>query len=142
LASITTPSAARFGVGFQLQHFGLQQNRFNAVVEPMPVLAETSTAMTSPPIDSADEFVLQQLGFHRPNRRRLVHLVDGDDDRHAGRLGVLMASIVCGMTPSSAATTSTDDIGDFGAARAHGGERGVAGRVEEGDPLARSAATW
>ena len=29
-----------------------------------------------------------------------------------------------------------DDVGDLGAARAHRGERGVAGRVDEGDLLA------
>ena len=37
----------------------------------------------------------------------LVDLVNGDDDRSLGRLGVTNRLIVCGMTPSSAATTST-----------------------------------
>ena len=37
-----------------------------------------------------------------------VDLVDGDDDRHLRRAGVReIDSFVCGMTPSSAATTST-----------------------------------
>ena len=36
-----------------------------------------------------------------------VDLVDRDDDRYVGSLGVVSASMVCGMTPSSAATTST-----------------------------------
>ena len=44
-----------------------------------------------------------------------------------------MASMVCGITPSSAATTRIDDVGDVGAAGAHGGERLVARGVEEGD---------
>ena len=36
-----------------------------------------------------------------------VDLVDRDDDRHAGRRAWEIDSCVCGMTPSSAATTST-----------------------------------
>ena len=44
-----------------------------------------------------------------------------------------IASIVCGMTPSSAATTSTTMSVTDGAARAHGGECLVARRVDEGD---------
>jgi hypothetical protein len=37
----------------------------------------------------------------------LVHLVDGNDHRHLGGLGMGIASTVCGITASSAATTST-----------------------------------
>ena len=44
-----------------------------------------------------------------------------------------MASTVCGMTPSSAATTSTTTSRHLGAAGAHGGERLVARGVDEGD---------
>ena len=44
-----------------------------------------------------------------------------------------MASMVCGITPSSAATTSTTMSVTRGAARAHRGERRVARRVEEAD---------
>ena len=51
-------------------------------------------------------------------------------------LAWLMASTVWGMTPSSAATTRIDDVGDVRAAGPHGGERGVAGRVDERDLLA------
>ncbi len=47
-----------------------------------------------------------------------------------------MASIVWGMTPSSAATTRIDDVGRLGAPGAHGGEGGVARRVDEGDRVA------
>ena len=43
------------------------------------------------------------------------------------------ASSVCGMKPSSAATTSTAMSVTLGAAGAHLVEGGVAGRVEEGD---------
>ena len=44
-----------------------------------------------------------------------------------------IASSVWGMTPSSAATTITRDVGDLGAAGAHRRERLVARRVEEDD---------
>ena len=47
-----------------------------------------------------------------------------------------IASTVCGMTPSSAATTMTTMSVTFGAAGAHRGERLVAGGVEEADRLA------
>mgnify|MGYP003694227057 CR=1 FL=1 len=51
-------------------------------------------------------------------------------------LAWLMASTVCGMTPSSAATTSTTMSVTLAPRGAHGGERLVAGRVDEGDLLA------
>ena len=47
-----------------------------------------------------------------------------------------MASIVCGMTPSSAATTSTTMSVTLAPRARIAREGGVAGRVEEGDALA------
>ena len=52
--------------------------------------------------------VLGQLAAHlRRVGALLVDLVDRDDDRHAAAWAWLSASMVCGFTPSSAATTST-----------------------------------
>jgi hypothetical protein len=68
-------------------------------------------------------------------RLRQIDLVDRDDERHARVLGVRDRSIVCGMTESSAATRH-DDVRHLRAAGAHGRERFVARRVEEGDVLA------
>ena len=48
-------------------------------------------------------------------------------------LAWLIASMVCGMTPSSEATTKHDDVGHLGTAGAHGREGLVAGGVDEGD---------
>ena len=84
-----------------------------------------------------DELVLQQLLPH-PLGLGVgpVHLVDGDDDRHLGRLGVadrldrLLHDAVVGGDDQH------DDVGDIGAAGAHRGERLVARRVDEGDLLA------
>ena len=74
----------------------------------VPFTADTSTSSTSPPMDLDEDLVLQQFGADALRIGvRLVDLVDGDDDRHPAALAWLIASIVCGMTPSSAATTST-----------------------------------
>ena len=53
--------------------------------------------------------MLGELGAHAIGLGvGLVDLVHRDDDRHAGRAcACWIASMVCGMTPSSAATTST-----------------------------------
>ena len=81
--------------------------------------------------------VLQQvlLDLLRVGRGQ-VDLVDRDDHRHAGVLGVadrldrLRHDLVVGRDDED------DDVGHLGAAGAHGGERLVARRVEEGDRLA------
>ncbi len=84
-----------------------------------------------------DELVLQQLLADAVGVGvGLVHLVDGDDDRHLRRLGVadrldrlLLDAVIAG-------DDEDDDVGDVGAARAHRGEGLVARRVDEGDALA------
>ena len=64
---------------------------------------------------------------------RLVDLVDRDDDRHLGRLGVvdrferLRHHAVVGRHHQH------HDIGDLGAAGAHAGERFVTRRIDEDD---------
>ncbi len=66
----------------------------------------------------------------------LVDLVDGDDDRHLGgaRVGDRLAGL--GHHAVVGGDDQDDDVGDLGAAGAHGGERLVARRVEEGDVAA------
>ena len=67
-----------------------------------------------------------------------VDLVDRDDDRYFGRLGVadgfdrLRHDAVVGRDHQH------DNVGDIGAARTHGGEGLVARSVEEGDLVARA----
>ena len=65
-----------------------------------------------------------------------VDLGDGHDDRHLGRTAWLIASTVCGITPSSAATTRIAMSVARGTARAHGRERLVTRRVDERDRVA------
>ena len=66
----------------------------------------------------------------------LVHLVDRDDERHVGRLGVIDRFDGLGHDAVVGRDHQDDDVGDLGAARAHRGEGFVTGRVDEGDRLA------
>ena len=63
----------------------------------------------------------------------LVDLVDGDDDRRVGGLGVFDRLDRLRHHAVVGGHHQDDDVGDLCAAGAHRGERGVAGRVDEGD---------
>ena len=78
---------------------------------PSPALAETSTNIVSPPYSSGIEAVLGQLAAPWSGPPGLVDLVDRHHDRHVGRLGGLSASMVCGITPSSARDHQDGDVG-------------------------------
>ena len=67
---------------------------------------------------------------------RLVDLVDGDDDRDARLLGVVDGLDRLRHRAVVGGDDEHDDVGHLRAARAHGGERLVAGRVEEDDVAA------
>ena len=67
---------------------------------------------------------------------RLVDLVDRDDDRHASCLGVIDRLDRLRHDAVIGRDDQHDDVRHLGAARAHGGERRVARRVDEGDLLA------
>ena len=84
-----------------------------------------------------DHFVFEQtladalrVGFF------LVDLVDRDDHRHARGLGVIDGLDRLRHDPVVGGDHQHDDVGHVGTARAHFGERGVARRVEERDPVA------
>ena len=84
------------------------------------------------------DLVLQQFGAHALRLGvRLVDLVDGDDHRHLRRLGVMDRLDRLRHDAVVGRNHQHHDVGDLGAARAHGGEGGVAGRVDEGDLGAR-----
>ena len=68
-----------------------------------------------------------------------VDLVQGDDDRHVGRLGVGDRLLGLGHHAVVGRDDQDDDVGDVGPPGPHGGERLVARRVDEGDLLARRA---
>ena len=82
--------------------------------------------------------MLQQIGAHAVGFGvGFVDLVDGDDDRNLGRLGVIDGFHRLRHDAVVGRHHQHDDVGDLGAARAHGGEGRVAGRVDESDLGAR-----
>ncbi len=64
-----------------------------------------------------------------------VHLVDGHDDRHVGRRGVVDRLDRLGHDTVIGGHDQHDDVGGLRATGAHGREGGVARRVDERDPL-------
>ena len=80
--------------------------------------------------------MLQQLGADAVGIHiGLIHLVDGHDDRHFRRLGVVDG--FDGLRHDAVITGhhEDDDIRCLGAAGAHGGESLMARRIKEGDAL-------
>ncbi len=121
-------------VGAQLEHFGLQQDRFLELVEVLAGLGRDLDRQHVAAHLLDDDLVLQQL---LADALRigvgLVDLVDRDDDRHVGRLGVVDRLDGLRHDAVVGGDHQHDDVGDLGAARAHRGEGLVARRVEEGD---------
>ena len=80
------------------------------------------------------DLVLQQIGAHAIRFGvRLVDFVDGDDDRHLRRLGMVDGFHRLRHHAVIGGDHQHDDVGDLGATGTHGSEGGVARRVDEGD---------
>jgi hypothetical protein len=75
------------------------------------------------------QFLADPLG----TRAFLVDLVDRNDHRHAGGLGVVDRLHRLRLQPVVRGHDQHDDVRHIGAAGAHLGERFVARRIEEGD---------
>ena len=75
------------------------------------------------------KLLLHPLGI----RIGLVDLVDRDEDRHAGRLGVVDGLLRLWHDAIVGRDNQDDDVGDTGAARAHHRERFVTGSIQEDD---------
>ncbi len=108
------------GIGLEIEHFGLQENRFFQLVE-IGALGGGDFDGEGFAAQIFDlDFVLQQFGL---DARRigvgLVDLVDRDDDRNARRLG--MADRFDGLRHDAVIGRHHQhhDVGDFRAARAH-----------------------
>ena len=124
------------GVGLGLDwSVGHEQDRLEQVVDARAAcLALTGTSGTSPPYSSIDDAVLGELGLDAVGVGvGLVDLVERDDDRHLGRAGVVDGLERLGHDAVVGSHDEDRDVGHLGAAGAHGGERLVAGRVEEDD---------
>ena len=125
-------------IGLQVEDFRLQRDRLGQLVEAgllgrgnLHVLRLAAHLLDHDLV--AEQFLADAAGIGV----LLVHLVDGDDQRRAGRLGV--ADRLDGLRHHAVVRRHHQhhDVGDGGAAGAHGGERLVARRVDEGDLLAR-----
>ena len=131
-ASMTMPSAERLRVGLQVENFGLQVDRFEQLVEVGALQRRHRHLERLARHAFDDDLVLQQLGAHAVRiGLRLVDLVDRDDDRHAGRLGVIDGFDRLRHDAVVGRDDEHDDVRHLGAAGAHGGERFVARRIDE-----------
>ena len=132
------PSAGRFGLALEFEHLGLQRDHVEQLVE-IGFCFGRDFDFQSVAAEQLDlDFMLQQFGAHALGLGvGFVDLVDGDDDRHLRRLGVLDGFDRLRHDAVVGRNHQHDDIGDLGAAGAHRRERGVAGRVDEGDAAAR-----
>ncbi len=122
------------GVSFQLQDFRLQLDGFEELVEVGLLQGRNFDVLDVAAHVLDDHLVLEKfladllrLGFG------LVDLVDGDDHRDAGGLGVVDRLDRLRLQPVIGGHHEDDDVGDVGAAGAHLGEGLVAWRVEEAD---------
>ena len=128
------PSAGAIRIGLKIEEFGLQADRVEQLVE-IDLLGRRDFDFEHVAAERFDlHLVLQQFGAHALRLGvRLVDLVDGDDHRHLRRLGVMDRLDRLRHDAVVGRDHQHHDIGHLGAARAHGGEGGVAGRVDEGD---------
>ena len=125
------------GVGLQLLEVGEGDEAVEQLVEVGARLGGHVRELGVPaPVGRRDAH-LGELAAHAVGvGPLLVDLVDRDHDRHAGGLGVV--DRLARLRHHAVVCRDHDhgDVGDLRAARAHGGERLVAGRVEEGDGVA------
>ncbi len=122
----------------ELEHFGLQQNRVEQIVDAGAGLRRDLDELRVAAVflgqhAFGDELLLDpiRIGFG------LVDLVDRDDDRHIA--GLRMRDRLLGLRHHAVVRRDDQDhdVGHFGAAGAHCGERLVARRIEESDDAFR-----
>ena len=134
---MTTPLARGVGVGLELEDVGLQQDHLEQLVDVEALLRrDVHEDVGAAPLLGHDLVLGEHLADLVGIRAVLVDLVDGDDDRHAGGLGVVDGLDGLRHDAVVGGDDEHDDVGGVGAAGTHGGERLVARGVDEGDLLA------
>ena len=129
-----TPDASASGFALSSSTSAWSRIDFRSPSRFCLALAETSSKIVSPPHSSGwSPWVTSSLRTRSGLASGRSILFTATTIGTCAALAWSIASTVCGMTPSSAATTSTATSVDLGAAGAHGGERLVARRVEERD---------
>ncbi len=136
-ASTIVPMAVRYGLALSSWRSATSRTISISSSSPTRLLADTGTSGTSPPYSSTTIAGLGQLGLD-PVRVGigLVDLVERDDDRDLGRLGVADRLERLGHDAVVGRDHDDRDVGDLGAAGTHRGERLVTRRIEEDDALA------
>ena len=129
-----TPLASAVGIGLELEHVGLQQDRVQELVEVRlglrrDVLEDRVAAPLLGLQPLPDELIAHPLGV----RIGPVDLVHGNEDGHSGRLRVVDRLDRLRHDAVVGGDDQDSHIGDLRAAGAHGGERLVARCVEERD---------
>ena len=132
--SITAPSAVRSGLARSSSTSACSRIASSSLSNPVLFSAETSTSWRLAAHFLHHDLVLQQLLAHAVGvGARPVDLVDRDDHRRVRRLGVLDRLDGLRHHAVIGGHHQHDDVRHRGAAGAHGGERFMARRVEEGD---------
>ena len=124
-------------VGLELLEVGDEQDHLDQLVEPDAGPRRDGHERRVAAVLLDDDAGLGQLGLDPVGVGvGLVDLVEGDDDRHLGRLGVADRLERLGHDAVVGRDDDDRDVGDLRAAGPHRGERLVARRVEEDDALA------
>nr|CAI0340834.1 membrane hypothetical protein [Rhizobiaceae bacterium] len=124
-------------VGLEVEDFGLQQDRFQELVEVRAVLGRDFHVERFTAHGFDEDLVLEQLRADTLDVcGRLVDLVDRHDDRDACRLGVVDGLDRLRHHAVVGRDHQDRDIRRLCAAGTHRGERCVAGGVDEGDLVA------
>ena len=137
-ASSTVPGRATRRARDQLLELGDDGDLLEQLVDADVLRAPRSRRTTvSPPHFSGTRPCWESCSSTRSGfASGAVHLVDRDDDRHVGGLGVVDRLDRLGHHAVVGGDDEHDDVGDLRAARAHGREGLVAGRVDERDRVA------
>ena len=137
LDSMTTPEASAFGLALSSSSSATTRIVSSRSSRPSLRLGRDVDELgVAAPLGRL-QAALGHLGAHAGRvRALLVDLVDRDDDRHLGRLGVVDRLVGLRLHAVVGGDDDHRDVGDLRAAGAHGGERLVARGVEEGDRLA------
>ena len=134
LASTTTPRRRPVRIGLQLHDLGLQRRHLEELLDPGALLGgRVHEDRLAAPVLGNQSVVHQLLPDPVRGGVRLVHLVHGDDDRDARRLGVIDRLHRLRHDAVVGRHDQDHDVGGLRATGAHGGEGFVAGRVQERD---------
>ena len=121
-------------IRFEFQQVGLEQNHFQQLVHAGfghgGTLDENGVAA---PIVRHETFFLQLLADAQRVCVRMINFIDRDENRHFRRLRVCERFQSLRHHAVVRGDDEHDDVRDVRAARAHGAERRVTGRVEKSD---------